>query len=280
MKFNAKLIEVIFLFIVISCIPIKITHAATQKGILYSYNENDALYDGILESSIWNPTRAIDITLYNIDDQSITMNISILSIFNIVNGSLSFGISIPDTTHGFDIFVLCFKVNPVEPLTIFDSQWGHGIGHDLKIISCYDGLTADGITHEHAFNGRSDVVVAGTEDTYSNGVWDGSQYVIELHTFLDSGDTNGADYSLAENSQIDFFCVYLEETSGYTYTQVREDDGDYDYCTLNVGSSVLSGPSLLFIISGLITTLFVISSITKKKNSKLTFQLLKWFSRP
>ncbi|MHA1126780.1 MAG: hypothetical protein ACTSQX_14235 [Candidatus Heimdallarchaeota archaeon] len=246
-------------------LPIEIAESANLVDTLYSYPENDPWYDGMLESGIWDPTRAIDITVYNLQDQADTMTITLLSIYSPVNRSLSFGITITDSTYDEDILVLAFKTNPSEDITIFDDGWGHGIGQDLKVIFCDSNQTLDYLTLDPIFHGEEDTNHGGTDDIYGTGTWDGTKYVYELHTFLNSTDTNGKDYQLTESSQIEFFVVYIEDDSGKFFSQVREDDHDYDYCILNIGQPALLGLQSLYVIGSLIASFTVITYLYRKR---------------
>jgi len=265
MKINSKMIKLLLVFIIISCIPIRITQSTVLVNTLYSYSENDPIYDGVLEDTLWKTTRAIDITLYNIDDQTQTMVISIMSIYNEVNGSLSFGVIIPDATYDRDTFGIVFKTNATEELAVYNIEWGFGVGHNLKAIYCADNATGDGLSAWYELDGLYDEDAGGTEDTYGAGTYDGSKYIYEMHTFLDTGDTNGADYSLARNDKIEFLVLYLEADSSATYIQIRETDGDYDYCILNIGKQELLGPSTWFIVASLVASLAVIAYVSRKR---------------
>ncbi|MHA1126781.1 MAG: hypothetical protein ACTSO7_11365 [Candidatus Heimdallarchaeota archaeon] len=192
------------------------------------------------------------------------MTVSLLSIYNTVNGSLSFAVTIPDATHNEDAFALIFKTNTTADLVDNSGGWTFGVGYDIKVIYCVDNTTADGVTYNDQLDGALDTDVGGSEDTYATGTWDGTKYVYEMHTFLFLIDPNGADYQLAENDQIEFF-VFYQEDLGTIYSQIREDEGDFEYCTLNIGAPVLSGTTLLFVISSLIASFTVMVFVYRKK---------------
>ncbi|MHA1126782.1 MAG: hypothetical protein ACTSO7_11370 [Candidatus Heimdallarchaeota archaeon] len=68
MRKNTKAIKLLLLLIFVSCIPIQVVQSSTQVSTLYSYVENDPWYDGYLEPTLWDTTRALDVTLYKIKE--------------------------------------------------------------------------------------------------------------------------------------------------------------------------------------------------------------------
>ncbi|MHA1442814.1 MAG: hypothetical protein ACTSPK_13285 [Candidatus Heimdallarchaeota archaeon] len=265
MKLNSKTIKLLLLFIFVSFIPIQVTQSALNVDALYSYSEDAPVVDGVLEDTLWKITREIDVTLYLLNDQSTIMGISIMSIYDETTEIIYFGITIPDVSFDNDIFAIAFKTNTTADLVVYDSGWGYGGGHDAKIIYCNDNDTADGITYANQLDGTTDTGAGGTNDIDGVGTYDGSQYVYEISMPLDSGDTNGADFSLARLDTIEFFVFYLEDGCSADYTQIRETDGDYDYCTLNVGRQGLLGPSTWFIVASLVSSLAVIAYVSRRR---------------
>ena len=265
MKLNSRLFKLSFLLIFLSCIPIQITQSSTNVGTLYSYVENDPWYDGYLEPTIWDTTRAIDITLYDLTDQEKDMTITLLSVYNTVNGSLSFGIIVPDISLGDDLLALIFKTNTTADLIVNNGGWRFTGWNDMKGAFFQYNESVDGVTYDDDLDGTDDTYAGGLENTYGNGTWDGLQYVFEMHTFLNLTDSLGADYRLGENSQIEFFVMFQDSHTGILYTQIREDDGDYDYCILNIGEPASTAPTTLFVLGSVIASFAVITYLSRKR---------------
>jgi hypothetical protein len=133
----------------------------------------------------------------------------------------------------------------------------------MKIVFADMPDTEDAVTIDSGLYGIFDTNLGGTNDVKGYSIYSDDYYYIEFTTPLTSGDTAGADFSLAKKDAIDFFVMYRDNST--TYTQVREADGDYDYCTLNVGKKGLLSPEPWFIAASLISTFMVFSYISRKK---------------
>lgn len=276
MRLNSRLFKLLFLFIFLSCIPIQLIQSSANVGTLYSYIENDPCYDGYLESTIWDTTRAIDITLYNLEDQGESIEITLLSVYNTVNGSLSFGLIVPDTTlSDDDLIALIFRTNTNADFVVNNGEWTFTCENDMKGAFLQYNESVDGVTYEDELDGTDDELAGGFENTYGKGKWDGLQYVFEMHTFLNITDPLGADYRLGENSQIEFFVMFQDSHSGILYTQIREADGDYDYCVLNIGELATTTPSTvpttLFVLGSVFASFAVITYLSRKRNKRISW---------
>ncbi|NHJ49086.1 MAG: hypothetical protein FK733_14965, partial [Asgard group archaeon] len=73
---NSKKIKFILLVLLVNIVPLKLVQAI-NVGTLISFPEEKPTIDGILETDLWETRRELDIILYEIEDQSDRMTISI-----------------------------------------------------------------------------------------------------------------------------------------------------------------------------------------------------------
>jgi len=91
-----------------------------------------------------------------------------------------------------------------------------------------------------------------------------SQYTIEMTFPLNSTDSNGNDFCLAENSQIEFTCVYFYKGID-TYLQIQTQIGDLYYTILNIGDSTLAGISSFVLLVSLLSSMLLFSVLRRKR---------------
>ncbi|MHA1442813.1 MAG: hypothetical protein ACTSPK_13280 [Candidatus Heimdallarchaeota archaeon] len=264
MQFRKRMLNIVLVFFVVSFLPLQLTQAATNVDTLYSYPEEVPVLDGDFETTIWSSTRKLDIKLYNHQNQDSILYLSIMAVYNVENGSISFGITIPDETIANDMFVIVFKTNTTAPLIYYEDFWRFGANHDMKIFYPDLNSTDDGISFDGGIGGLFDIAEGGINNVQGQGIHTGTQYLFEINTPLASGDTAGKDFSLVKKDVIDFFVMYKDGTD--IYTQIKTTDAEYEFCTLKVGKKGLLGPEPWFIVASLISTLAVISIISRKKN--------------
>lgn len=262
-----RICKMLFIITIICFIPLQITQAAESVDTLYSYPEDVPVIDGYLEPEIWSYSRELQIKLYGYYDLAAILILSIIAVYNEENGTISFGVTVPDDTIGNDTFIIIFKTNSASPLLIYDDIWTFGNNHDAKIFYSDLNVSVDGLTDATLSGGPFDTDVGGINNIQANGTHTGTQYTFEFTTPLDSGDTLGKDISLVKKDEIDFFVMYRDD--GFTYSQIRTLDQDYDYCSLKIGKKGLLGPSTFFIFASLISTFIVFSFIARKRQKSL-----------
>jgi len=254
--------------------------AANLTNTLYSFEEPVPEIDGFFESSIWNTTTMINVTLYDITDQLTTMNISVMSVYNESLGLITFGFIFEDNVPDLDTFGIVFKTNAAYDLYVDNSGWGYGIGHDVKWLDIESDDSYDLVTVDYGFESMSpDSSNGGTgDDVYSRNTHNGLSYNTELKFYLDSGDPGTMDVSLAHNDQIDFTLYYGDFTTSTYYNQLREDDNDFDYCSLVIGEPYTSNPptsnpptsslpvfSKTLLITSFASTMLLLIFVTRKR---------------
>jgi len=263
MRVNTKTLKIILLFLIVGFIPIQITQSLVLGDTLYSYPEDVPVIDGLLEEDIWQFSTKLDIKLYDINDQDNILFLSIMAVYNEANGSLTLGVIIPDDGISTEFFGIAFKTNVTHPLVYFDNFWRYSENNDIKLFYPHLNSSDDGVTYDLGIGEFFDIPLGGFNNTLGRSTHSGLQYTFELTTPLDSGDTAGKDFSLAKKDKIDFFIFYNDGPD--FYSQIRITDGDYDYCTLVIGKKGLLGPSTFFIVASLVSTLAVVSIISRKK---------------
>lgn len=264
MKLNSKTIKLLVIFIFVNLIPIQLSQSATLVDTLYSYPNTKPVLDGLLTDAEWQDAKEIEITLYDIDHLTNTVEISLMSTYNITEGTISFGVTINNTE--FLALFLIFKTNTSDDLIRKNAFWGYGKNHDVKYVlsstnTSYDTFTGDFLLPIMSY----DEDLGGTNDTEGKCQMTSELYTVELTTSLNSGDELGYDFNLAENSQIEFTLVMWD--GRLTYSPIRLDDNDYDYYILNVGKENPLGLSTFFIVGSLVTSIAVVSLLSRKRKN-------------
>jgi hypothetical protein len=264
MKLNSKMLDFVIIFLFVSFIPVNIVQAV-NVGTVNSYPAAAPLIDGTLEADTWGLATAIDIMLYSTNDQNDNFTISMKSIYDQNGDFISFAFTIPDASVNDDIFGIIFKTNESAALVGKYPNWGFNTGNDLLVYYPYYDDFGDGVTAWHDLDGQFDYDIGGTNDTIEGAdINSACCYTFELTTKIDSGDTIGGDISLAKKDSIEFFILYMEDTTGQLYSQIREADDQWDSCILYVGKPGLFGPSTAFIIASLVSSMLIFVSIKRK----------------
>ncbi|MHA1126784.1 MAG: hypothetical protein ACTSO7_11380 [Candidatus Heimdallarchaeota archaeon] len=268
MRMSRNTLRVTLLLLIVSFIPTQITQSLAVGDTLYTYPEDVPVIDGSLEETIWNSSTKLDIKLYDYGNQNNILYLSMMAVYNVDNGSITFAVIIPDETiDSHDMFMILFKTNTTAPLAFYDGIWQFGKNHDLKIMNLVFNSTTDGLTCGGGTGILFDSMLEGTNDVQGISTHSGSQYTFEMTIPLASGDTIGKDISLVKNDEIDFFVFYEDDMD--IYSQIRETDGASDFCTLKVGKKGLLGPSPFFIIASLVSMLVVFSYLARKRKRSI-----------
>ncbi|MHA1126777.1 MAG: hypothetical protein ACTSO7_11345 [Candidatus Heimdallarchaeota archaeon] len=188
-----------------------------------------------------------------------------MSTYDLTTNSVSFGVTVPDSTFDSDFFTMVFKTNTTEELYVGNPFQGMGGDNDMKTFMTKVNATIDVFTVNATLDGIPDEIAGGSEDTegkmrYSSGV-----YTLEFSTSLDSGDTLGHDISLAENDQIEFTVMYYDNLITHIYTQSHVIDDNFDYCILKIGKPKLFGIETFALIASLISSMIISAVIKRKK---------------
>ena len=264
MGINTKTIKFLLLFIFLNIIPIQITQSATLVDTLYSIPNTKPILDGVLTNAEWQDAKEIKITLYRTLNTSRTIDISLKSTYNITEGTISFGAQYNGTEFSALFFI--FKTNTTDALIKKNTFWEFGKNHDTKWFSRWSNDSYDTFSDGFFLPIRYyDEDLGGTNDTEGKCHMTSEQYSIELTTPLNSGDTLGYDFNLAENSEIEFTLVFWD--GRLTYSPARFEDNDFDYYILYVGKERPLGISTFFIIGSFITSIAVITVLSRKKRS-------------
>ncbi|MBD3192951.1 MAG: hypothetical protein GF308_20095 [Candidatus Heimdallarchaeota archaeon] len=271
MKKSSKKIQIyLMLFVIIGVFPFQKTNAQSLVETLYTYDKPLPVIDGVFENSVWDTNEAIDVTLYSTTNQSDTMVVSLMAVYEKASENITFGFIIGDTTQGDDRFGIIVESNPANDL-YEDSPWGFGGTHDLKIHFIQPNYGDDGYTFPNQFEGGADTSQGGVNHVTSKSTYAGNEYSIEMMTPLDSVELDTLDFSLSEDQQIGFTMIYLDNPTSTIYTQFRKKDLDWDYCKLVVGPKPSPTPTKAFswkltvIIS--LPVLAIITILTKRKNN-------------
>lgn len=267
------LIGIISSLIFLCMIPTATVKSDVKTNIIYTcYQATPPVIDGHHESWEWAPAVPESIKLYNLLDQTDTINITVMTLYT-EEDNLIFGLKILDTDFGEadDQLAIVLQTNGLDPLVRkYDEGWGYGKDQDIKYIYSHNNHSIDGVTKDiEGFNWDDDVSVSGTEDSDGkvHPTIDVDYYELEFP--LDSGDTLGHDPALALNYDIAIFFLYKDDSAvaTKTYSQIREADGDYDFAALTISCTSTTSIQLFPIIVGLITMTFagVLYSKNKKK---------------
>jgi hypothetical protein len=263
---KSNFVKLLSLVIIFSIVPLGIVRSEVLAETIHSYPDIIPTIDGAFNEAAWKSELAKNITLYNITNQEDTIEISIMSVYDAINGSIVFALTIPDETMGIDVLMIAFRTNITGDFIQKNPNWGFNTNCDLKIYYASANTSGDGVTDWYIFDGNHDTSVTGTNDVIAKGTYIDNNYNIELFTELDSGDIDGSDFSLSEKDKIDFFIWYRDSSTSTTYSQVRVTDDDFDYCVLVVGKPGLPLYALmLIIIAGTILIILIIILVARKK---------------
>ena len=244
-----------------------------KKDLIYTcYHPTPPVIDGHLGVAEWAPATKHNVTLYNLANQADTILIRVMALYTEEN-NLIFGITVPDTDLGEmdDHLAIVFKTASGEPLVQYAAdaeQWHYGKYHDIKYIYSHNNHSTDGLTTDTGLlTWDDDLTVSGTEDSVGKCHPRTTVDEYELEFPLNSGDTAGKDPSLAINDDIEIFFYYKNDGAAapQIYTQIREDDGDYDYNALRIACTSATPISLHSIIISTLTISMALIIYRKKK---------------
>lgn len=262
---NNKTIKLIVLFIVISFTPIQLAQSTvTHVGTLYSYPVTPPTIDGVFSVDEWGNALEHDITMYLATPQQPNFTLSIKSTFDITAGSISFGITIPDASLDNDIVMFVYRSNTTIEL-YNTSVFGLIEGQDVKGFNSNSNLTIDSISTLNPRYPLADGCVGGTYEGEGRCQYSSGQYTIELTFPLASNDAAGKDFSLAENSRIEFTTIYYENATEL-YSQIQLVGFDFGYNVLIIGEPEIFGFSAFTLVVSLVSTMIVFTIIKRKRN--------------
>ncbi len=226
----------ILLLSIMSFFPLMVINSKTQAGTIYSIESTAPTIDGVLGSTEWNSAIAQEITLYNMLDQTIKMNISVKSMY-CTNEILYFGITINDKTTGEDELGIIFRVGPEEIMDTSIPDFRFLGGHDLKSFLTHNNLTVDGYMDDDGY-GYLDTAVGGTNNMFGRCQYTANSHIsVELSIPFDSSDIALAnDPLITVDDSFELFFTYKNDTSDSLYSQLRVTDDDYDYTNLTIGA--------------------------------------------
>jgi len=264
-----KLCKFLLLFIIISFIPIQLAQSTvTHVGTLYSYPVTAPTIDGVFSADEWGNAPKHDITMYLVTPhpQQPNFTLSIKSTFDITTGSISFGITISDASLDNDIVMLVFRSNTT--IELYNTSFiGLVEGQDVKGLNTNSNLTIDSISTLNPRYPLADGCVGGTYEGEGKCQYSSGQYTIELTFPLVSGDSAGKDFSLADNSQIEFTTIYCENATNL-YSQIQNPgyySVDFGYNVLIIGEPELIGFSAFSLVVSLVSTMIVFTVIKRKR---------------
>jgi hypothetical protein len=277
-KILLKICPIFILMLIMGILPLQNVNATSLLHRLYTYTETMPVIDGVLENTIWDTTTKIDVTLYNKDNQSETVIVSVMAVYDSVSDNITFGFIVNDTTQDEDILGIVFETNPAKELYVDSPSWGFGGIHDLKVHNLDTALNygLDGYTIDGDFDGLEDTTSGGVNNIISKSTYNANEYFIEMTTELNSTELATLDFSLGLNDQINFTLIYADEPASNIYTQYRETDNDWDYCQLKVAPKPTVSPTISptlvtpvfnnsIVLFGLVSTIFCAIIIARKR---------------
>ena len=199
-----------------------------KVGTIHSIESVKPTIDGAINTAEWEEAIPLTVTLYDLTDQSNTIDISVYSLFD-DSSMLYLGVVIPRDSQILNSFIVLFKTNESEEIINFELAGPEfGDGHDLKNFDTDDNSTEDFYINDGGMD----------EDRYSGGTDDGTgKYTndtincyVEIAIPFYTGDTIGCDLAIDYGDSVDcFFYVYRGSTD---FSQIRIDDDEADYCEL------------------------------------------------
>ncbi|MCK5183363.1 MAG: hypothetical protein KAQ95_03575 [Candidatus Heimdallarchaeota archaeon] len=242
---------------------------------LYSCLSPAPTVDGSFYSTAieWDEGIPINVTLFNIDDQTDKLIIQIMAVQD-NDYRIFFGVTIPNTIIEDDRLYLVFRDVEGAPLHLPPHKLSGSYGNTHDVIAMYmhnnhsvDMFTNGSIQHT-AFPNEyiADTDAGGVENTLGKCYHDGSKVTVELRKPFDSGDTAGHDFNLVVNGSIDMFIWFWDGDLGKHYTMIREADNDYDFLKLLIHCTDISPVPVVYILLGLMVT--SVASILYKKKRK------------
>ncbi|NHJ48883.1 MAG: hypothetical protein FK733_13950 [Asgard group archaeon] len=225
------LLEVIFLLFLMN---VSLVNGPTQKDVILSRKSMDEItVDGVLDPHEWINGTNYKVKLYDILDQTNTKEIWVKSVF--YHDKLFIGITLEDIDPTNDFIAIIFRNNETSPMIIeISGLFWFFYGHDYKGLYIDSNTAQDAYLNYEGIGYENDTKVGGTNDLIAMSHINSTFTTCEFEMPLDSGDTNGFDFKLDLGDSIDIIFYYREVESLAVYSQLREDDGDFDYNVLKI----------------------------------------------
>ncbi|MHA1244669.1 MAG: hypothetical protein ACTSP7_08885 [Candidatus Heimdallarchaeota archaeon] len=205
--------------------------AEMEKDTINAFESPAPVIDGIIDVNEWNLGMPVSILLYDLINQSNTLEIEIIALYS-SSLKLYLAIIVPDVVaSGDDNIAIVFKTNESEPLIKGGGviPFTFGNHHDIKSYFVTGNLSLDCYTLDVGLNWASDTPVSGINDLTAAHVETGTHVTYEFAFPMDSGDIQGYDTQLAVGNGIEIFSLFIDDDSGTIYSQCRETDADFDY---------------------------------------------------
>lgn len=209
----------------------KVNVEATDVKVstIHSIVSEKPTIDGAIDIDEWKEAIPLTVTLYDIDDQSNTFDISVYSLFD-NSSALYLGIVIPLEGQILDSFLIMFKTNATGELVNFELSGPElGDGHDLKYFDPDNNSTEDYYTKDGG-NMDEDLYNGGTDDGTGKCTNDSANIYIEMAIPFNTGDSIGRDIAIDYGDSINCFLYAYRGTT--IFSQIRIDDEEADYCEL------------------------------------------------
>jgi len=196
-----------------------------NAGTIQSVYSVAPTIDGVLDDSVWSAASKQTFILYDILNQSNTVEIDISSLFS-NNDTLYLGLEVEEEWASAGRIFIIFQSNKSDNILVgVDPEIIWGQGHDAKYIR-YNDIIYDGfMTNDFVIDEDN----GGTTDFQGQASGSGYSYSYELEIPFNSGDTLGFDLNITIDDELKFFLIYY---SGADYSQIRPDDAEWDHCTL------------------------------------------------
>ncbi|MHA1124726.1 MAG: hypothetical protein ACTSO7_03385 [Candidatus Heimdallarchaeota archaeon] len=186
------------------------------------------IIDGHLNDLVWNNATQQIFTLYSIDNQDDKIK-AIISLLFSNNDTLYLGIEIVKTWDNLGEMILIFDTNNTHDILLSVNP---------NPVFC-DGLDAKYFTNLNVNNDsyidlnelKFDTENGGSEDFECQNSGSGvNSFSYELEIPFNSEDTLGYDINTSIDDELKFILLYF--TGMDVYSQIREDDNDWDYGTI------------------------------------------------
>ncbi|MHA1126055.1 MAG: hypothetical protein ACTSO7_10775 [Candidatus Heimdallarchaeota archaeon] len=244
--------------------------AANNQGNLYANESSAPVIDGIIDGIEWNLGSPMSVILYDLDNQTTTLEIEIIALYS-SDLKLYLAIIVPDdSASGDDNINIMFKTNELEPLITGGGieTFKFGNHHDIKSYFASGNLALDCYTSSLGFYWADDTPAGGTNDLVAAHGETGSHVVYEMAFPFDTGDSYGYDPQLAIGDTIEIFTLFVDDDSGIIYSQCRNVYADYDYNILVISSytsPISIGMWIIFIELFSVTTMLFMFKKERKK---------------
>ncbi|MBN1328300.1 MAG: hypothetical protein JXA54_02390 [Candidatus Heimdallarchaeota archaeon] len=243
--------------------------APIKIGTVFSCVSADPTIDGkIHQTTEWKEGKPIDVKLFNLADQTQTLGVQIQSVYGYDN-LIYFGILIPkDSLNPEDYFFMVFRTHETNPLVNrpYNADGSFGAENDLKFMWLHNNHSMDGFTKGVSYTWADDVSNGGVDNGIGKCDFNGTYIHIEMRFPFNSGDALGYDFNLYVNATIEMFLWFHDEDTGIDYTQIMEDDNDFQYLMLDLSCTGLSPLRLEFLFLGLLVVSAFSIIIKKRRN--------------